>query len=79
MTLERAKKSFGKYIGSLISSNEDLGMIIDIQMDGGPKDSDKYPLFVIEWYTNHKRVLYKDSPSWHTVTSILVSSYYKLS
>ena len=79
MTLERAKKSFGKYIGSLIDHSGDIGMIIDIEMEGGPKDSDKYPMFVIEWYTNYLNVLFKKNPSYHTVTGVLAGSNWKIS
>jgi hypothetical protein len=79
MTLERAKKSFGKYIGSLIDHNGDIGMIIDIEMNGGSKDSDKYPMLVIEWYTNLLNVLFKKTPSYHTVTGVLAGSNWKIS
>jgi hypothetical protein len=79
MTLETAKKSFGKYIGSLIDHSGDIGMIIDIEMNGGSKDSDKYPMFIIEWYTNSLNVLFKKTPSYHTVTSILAGSNWKIS
>ena len=77
MTLERAKKSFGKYIGSLIDHSGDIGLIIDIEMHGGPEDSDRYPMFVIEWYTNFN-VLYKKTPSYHTVTGVLAGSNWKI-
>ena len=79
MTLERAKKSFGKYIGCLIDHSGDIGMIIDIEMNGGPDDSDEYPMFIIEWYTNSFNVLFKKTPSYHTVTGVLAGSNWKIS
>jgi len=48
-------------------------------MDGGPKDSDKYPMFVIEWYSNWANVIFKQQPSYHTVTGVLSGSHWKLS
>jgi hypothetical protein len=79
MTLERARKSFGKYIGSLIDHSGDIGMIIDIEMNGGPKDSDKYPVFVIEWYSDYLNVIFKKNLSYHTVTGVLAGSNWKIS
>ena len=79
MTLAKAKAKFGKYIGSLVDHSGDIGMIIDIEMSGGPKQSDKYPCFVIQWYSNWAKVIFKKQPSYHTVTGVLSGSHWKLS
>jgi hypothetical protein len=69
-------------IGDLIRHKRrknDIGMIIDIEMNGGSKDSDKYPMFIIEWYSNSLNVLFKKTPSYHTVTGVLAGSQWKIS
>jgi hypothetical protein len=79
MTLERARSKFGKFIGSLVETQQgDIGIIIDVRMDGGSVRN-QYPCFVIEWYTNKAKVLYKSKPSWHTVTGILCDTRWKIS
>lgn len=79
MTLAKARLKFGNYIGSLVDHSGDIGLIIDIEMSGGPKRSDLYPCFVIEWYSNWANVVFKKQPSSHTVTGVLVGSNWKIS
>jgi hypothetical protein len=79
MTIETAKTKYGKHIGSLVETEQgDVGIILDIGMEGRNKKS-QYPCFIIEWYTNKAKVLYKSKPSWHTVTGILCDTRWKIS
>jgi len=79
MTIETAKTKYGKHIGSLIETEQgDVGVIIDIRMDGGSKRN-QFPCFIIEWYTNKAKVLYRNKPSWHPVTSIFCNTRWKIS